>query len=85
MVLDQIGVASRAMAECALAMQLAGERAVTAAEQYEKLADECDSCGLPSDVYRQIASVFRGIEAQNATFGFQDLIAMCLNLAEVCE
>lgn len=81
--LQKIGKASEDMAECALAMQMAGEKAVTAARSYEDLTAECEKLGMPSETYREIANIFRGIEAQNQGMDFSDLIKMCLAVSEV--
>ncbi len=82
-----IGSSSRAMADCILTFRMAGEKAIVAAEQYENLAKECDSLGLPSKHYSSIALTFRGIEQANRGLeeGFGDTVAMCLALVEVCK
>ncbi len=86
-VLTLIGTSSEAMADCILTMKMAGEKAVTAAEQYETLVKECDALGLPSQHYAGIALTFRGIEKTHRELseGFGDTVTMCLRLAEVCR
>ncbi len=73
------------MAECALAMQLAGDKAEIAAIRYEDLVEECKSQGLGYVHYANIAALFRGIVASNETMDFKDLIKVCLDVAEVCR
>jgi len=86
-VLTLIGTSSESMADCALAFQIAGQKAAVAADKYESLVKECDKLGLPSHHYASIARTFRGIEEQHRDYvdGLGDLVTMCLKLAEVCR
>ncbi len=86
-VLTLIGTSSEAMADCILTMKMAGEKALIAADKYERLVKECDNLGLPSQHYAGIARTFRGIEKthREVSEGFGDTVTMCLRLAEVCR
>lgn len=86
-VLTMIGTSSEAMADCALAFQIAGQKAAVAAERYENLVAECDKLGLPSHHYANIAATFREVQVQHRNYveGLGDLVTMCMRLAEVCR
>ena len=84
-ILHKLGIASQAMAEVALAMEISGNKAEIAAMCYEDLTEECKQNGMNYEHYESIAALFRGIVEQNKDMDFKDLISMCLNVAEVCK
>ncbi len=84
-VLQKISAAFESYAACALAMQMAGEKADAAAKLYTELATECKNLGLPYEHYDKIAYTFREITELNRGMGFDDIVKTCLFTAEVCR
>ena len=83
--LYKVGLASEAMAECALAMKVDGEKATMAAKAWEAAAEANEKLGVNSEQYREIAKLFRSIEAQNTSLGFDEMIRELMYFSEACK
>ncbi len=84
-VLHKIALAFESYAAVALAMQMAGEKAETAAKLYQDLAEECKFLELPHEHYQMLSLAFKDIAINSNNMNFDEMVKTCLNTAAVCR